>query len=197
MTNQSASPLPVSAIMLAAGRSQRFGSDKRLFPVASGSMLQQSLSKPLLLNIPTLLLLHPDDHTHLGDLLGDAVDHPQLNIGYADDAEKGMGHSLACAVSSLKDIKAVLIMLADMPWLQVETIDRLLQHYVEGNIVLPRYQGQSGHPVLFSKHWFPALQQLSGDHGAKKIIAANPQAINTVDVNDIGVIKDMDTPPVS
>ncbi len=113
----------VAAIMLAAGSSRRFGADKRLFVADQLPMLQQSLSKPLSFNLPTWLLLKPADKHCLPELLGDWFNHPKLTIAYAEEAEKGMGHSLAYGVSLLSAVDAVLVFLADMPWIKPCTID--------------------------------------------------------------------------
>ncbi|MEG0245615.1 MAG: NTP transferase domain-containing protein, partial [Pseudomonas sp.] len=61
-------------------------------------------------------------------------------------------------------------------------------------IVLPLYQGQRGHPVIFGRAFWPALVQLQGDQGGRQIIQDNPQACVTVAVDDAGVVLDVDVP---
>ena len=116
----------IGAIVLAAGRSRRFGSDKRQYRLGQQNLLQLSLSKPLALGLPTTLVLRTDDSEQLAALVGDFIYQPNLSIAYAADADAGMGHSLACAARGMTGFDQVLVLLADMPWVTADTIGLLL-----------------------------------------------------------------------
>lgn len=183
----------IVAVVLAAGSSRRFGADKRRHLLGNTSLLQQVVAKPLALGLPTLLVLRPgDDAKALSGALGDGG---QLQFCYARSAAQGMGHSLASAVASLEaNAQGVLVMLADMPWVDLGSIAQLLEHFREDKIIVPSYQGHRGHPVLFSSRWFSALQALSGDRGARQILRDNPESVVTVAVDDRAILLDVDLP---
>ncbi|MFT5580409.1 MAG: molybdenum cofactor cytidylyltransferase [Paraglaciecola psychrophila] len=184
----------IGVVVLAAGRSRRFGGDKRQHLLGQQNLLQHSLSKPLSMGLPTRVVLRPDDGEQLPALLGDFIAHPNLSVVYAAQADDGMGHSLACAAAAMSDFDMLLVLLADMPWIEVATIELLLARGEREHIVLPLYQGRRGHPVLFGCRWFEALQALGGDSGARELLRANPDAIDEVVVRDPGVLRDVDTP---
>lgn len=115
------------------------------------------------------------------------------------EAEKGMGHSLAFGVSQLApECEACLVVLADMPWLQVTTLQRLRAQLLRDldvattTIIAPTYQGQRGHPVGFARVHFADLMSLQGDQGARALLKSYP--VQEIAVDDVGVLRDLDTP---
>ena len=60
--------------------------------------------------------------------------------------------------------------------------------------MLPRHAGQQGHPVIFGRDFWPALGQLAGDEGARAVVRAQRDCCVVVDVEDAGVLRDVDTP---
>lgn len=198
----------VAAIVLAAGSSRRFGADKRLYAIEDANLLQRSLSKPLALEIPTLVVLRPADKDNIENLLGDYVEDPRVEVLFAEDSKRGMGHSLACAAHYVGNgydgkrkpifcgITAALVLLADMPWIKLETITRIVSAYSENKVVIPTFKNEWGHPILFSRYWFGSLEKLSGDRGAKPLLQANRNALIELQVNDDGIFRDIDVPPV-
>ena len=86
------------------------------------------------------------------------------------------------------------IFLGDMPWLSADSLGYLLAMASPNHIVVPTFQGQPGHPVIFGRKFWPDLQGLSGDVGAKPVLQAYPQAIRHLPLNDPGILRDIDTP---
>ena len=91
---------------------------------------------------------------------------------------------------------AALVVLADQPFVQAGTIDRLIGVYREQNpqIVIPVYQGFRGNPVLLDRSVFPELLGLAGDIGCRAIFGSHTENIVKAPVDDIGVLLDIDTP---
>jgi len=114
------------------------------------------------------------------------VHNPQYRVG--------MGSSLATGASAVDDIDSALIVLGDMPNLQVSVVKRLVAEWRSGRhpIVAPVFRGRRGHPVLFDAAHLNALRQCSGDVGARQILAKHP--VHLVPVDDAGVVFDIDTP---
>ena len=85
-------------------------------------------------------------------------------------------------------------MLGDMPWVQGDTLQQLIAAYDDNHIVVPCYNGETGHPVIFPSACFGALEKLEGDRGGKAVITANQAIVKQVAVGDPNILKDIDTP---
>jgi molybdenum cofactor cytidylyltransferase len=108
------------------------------------------------------------------------------------DACAGMGASLAHAVSQALDADGWIIALADMPHVQPDTILQLQQALAMGaQIAAPMHAGRRGNPVGFGRTHLAALRALSGDTGARALLTAH--AVTAIEVNDPGVLRDIDT----
>lgn len=178
--------------MLAAGYSRRFGADKRRLELADGrSLLSASLALPCSMLEEVWLVLRPDEAPA-------ALDLPTgVRIVQNPATAQGMGHSLAAGAERLlaeSGAETVAIFLADMPSIRRDSLEVLMACASSDNIVLPSYQGKRGHPVLFGRAFWPQLATLSGDAGAKPVLLQHPEAVRIVELNDPGVLQDIDTP---
>jgi molybdenum cofactor cytidylyltransferase len=120
----------------------------------------------------------------------------------ADDADAGMGHSLAAAArAALEDAPdAVLVLPADMPFLDPATVRAIADAARAGpaqdrarRIVVPmRADGRRGHPVAFGAAHLPELARLAGDRGARALLERHPST--PLALEDPGILRDVDTP---
>lgn len=110
-------------------------------------------------------------------------------------AVQGMGHSLASGMRAVGQTSAdaVAIFLGDMPWIDADNLRSLLAVASPERILVPTYGGQPGHPVIFGREFWPELLQLTGDAGAKAVLQAHPQALRRIELNDPGILRDIDT----
>jgi len=114
------------------------------------------------------------------------------------DWRQGMGTSLAVGVSALgPETEAVVVSLGDLFALQAGTVARLVETF-EGSsrgIALPTFQGRRGHPVIFDlSRYRRRLLSLSGDQGARALLAEAPEDVLELAVDDPGTVQDVDTP---
>jgi molybdenum cofactor cytidylyltransferase len=186
------SEINVVGLMLAAGRSRRFGADKRQAELAPGTSLLSTSLDVAGACLPELwLVLRPDDTPQaLGVPAG-------IEVVFSAGAEQGMGHSLAdgmAALSAQSSADAVVILLGDMPWIAQATFGQLLSLAGADHIVVPTFNGEPGHPVIFGRRFWPELLQVSGDRGGRSVLVANPAAVRKVAVDDPGILRDVDTP---
>lgn len=182
----------VVGLMLAAGRSRRFGSDKRQAALGAGQTLLGASLMAAQQALPELWLVLRDDDEPQG--LGLNADVHRV---FSQAAAQGMGHSLADGVAALTaqtSADAVAILLGDMPWILPATITQLAAQADAEHIVVPTYNGEPGHPVIFGRQFWPALLGLEGDTGARSVLLANAHAVRRVAVADAGVVRDVDTP---
>ncbi|MCY1392029.1 Purine catabolism protein PucB [compost metagenome] len=183
---------PVTALLLAAGYSTRFGSDKRKATLEDGrSLLTTSLTLPCSLLDEVWVVLRPDDSPEELELPSN------VRIVQDDSTTQGMGHSIACGIRRLtasSSAESVAIFLGDMPSIRTQSFEALLRMARRDNIVIPTCNDVRGHPVLFGREFWPALCQLQGDKGAKGVIEQSSQAQCLVALDDPGIIRDIDTP---
>lgn len=183
--------MSVVALVLAAGRSVRFGADKRRATLDDGrSLLVHSVERACSVFGDVRVVLRDGERGEDLGLPGNC------RIISSPDAGLGMGHSLAAGAASLvdSDAVAVAILLGDMPWIAPATFGQLVAAAGASTIVLPRYEGQQGHPVLFGRDFWPALSCLTGDEGARSVLKAHPASCIRLEVQDAGVLQDVDRP---
>lgn len=183
---------PCVGLMLGAGFARRFGSDKRKAALHNGfGLLASSLQTARGVLGEVWLVLRGDDELEaLG--LGE-----HEHVIRCQEAEEGMGCSLACGVRSLAQTTsadALVILLGDMPWIRSGTLVFLLSAADADRIVVPIHGGRRGHPVIFGRRFWPELMSLAGDQGARAILERYPDALVELDVDDPGVVLDVDTP---
>jgi molybdenum cofactor cytidylyltransferase len=180
---------PVAAILLAAGRAQRFGSAKLLVPIAGiplGVVAYRNLRAAI---DDVLVVVRPDDA-----MLARRYAEEGARVVVAERADEGMGASLAAGIAAVEPTAGVVVALADMPWIAPATIRSIAGAIESGaSIAAPVHNGERGHPVGFASFHRAALLALRGDEGARAILAAHRDALTLLDVEDPGVLRDVDT----
>lgn len=109
---------------------------------------------------------------------------------------EGMGHSIARGVALAPDASGWLILPGDLPAISPQSLRAVAEALqAHGGVVRPDIQGQWGHPVGFSASYGPALQQLTGDSGARSVVsAARAQGqLHALALQDWGALADTDT----
>lgn len=178
-------------VILAAGRSARFGSDKRLLTLRKVLTVTTHSFKGMSHRI--YLVLREEDQLHLPELLGEFLGYPTIQPVFSSKPDRGMGANLALAAILLKSPVA-MVLLADMPFISGETLVHLFKASSRDIIVAPAFHGQRGHPVLFGHRFYPDLEKLDGEAGGKVLIDQHPDNLLLVSVEDEGVVKDVDFP---
>lgn len=183
--------LRAGVILLAAGRSRRFGSDKRSAVLGDGrTLLAASIAAVEHSGLPLLVCLDRSD-TELAATLAAAG----TAVSLCDDAAQGMGHTLAHGVRHRPgDWQGILVALADMPWVRPDSVLAIARQLTPDTIVSPCYQGRRGHPVGFGAAFFGSLAASTGDRGARELLARHPGAVRELSLDDPGVLRDVDTP---
>lgn len=179
-------------VLLAAGCSQRFGSDKRKWPLTSShSLVVYTALRLAATGLPVAVILRAGDFKIAQVLRQQGVSVRLLaNTG-------GLGDSLAQAVRRVAlpaGWDFCLVHLGDMPAVSPSTLMQLIARASSHRIVRPQLRGKPGHPVCFGRRWFYQLAKLSGDEGARSLLEANVGAVTNIQVTDAGVTFDIDTP---
>ncbi len=181
----------IVGILLAAGQGRRFGGDKLLATLADGSAVGVCSARNLLAAIDEVVAVtRPQD---LG--LAASLRAVGVSVEPCPRAHEGMGASLAHAVRARRDADAWVVALADMPQIRPETIPAVRGALEQGaELVATSYRGERGHPVGFGACFGQALCALTGDAGARDILRAERSRMQLIEVDDPGVLADIDTP---
>ncbi len=181
----------ISAIILAAGEGKRFGYLKQLYRINEKPMLETVVEKVVPYFYETLLVLGYRAEKILREVFIPEDVRVLINRNY----KEGMSTSLSLAVRHLSPyISHFAIFLSDMPYIKEMTIFHLLNSVKnkEREIIAPSYKGKRGFPVIFSRDFEKELRYIAGDRGARDVISKNKTHLSLIDVNDPGIIKDVD-----
>ncbi len=107
------------------------------------------------------------------------------------EASRGMGHSVAAGVGERPDAGGWLILPGDMPMVRAQTLRSVAAALERHPVVYAQYHGRRGHPVGFGSELYSELIALTGDEGARRIVARYP--VHGEELDDPGVLVDVDT----
>jgi len=179
------------AIVLAAGKSTRFGSTKQVARYRGEALVSRAVRLAEAACGSRTLLVTGNDwqrvHAASAPLLGFLV----RNDDYAD----GLASSIACGVRAVRaSATAVLVLLADQPLIDASYIERLVAAWrAHGRrLACSRYGASLGPPSIFPRDSFGDLEALRGDRGARQILDAHVDELTVIDCPAGGA--DVDTP---
>lgn len=182
-----------AGIILAAGRSSRMGRPKALLPLRGQTFLAAVSNAFLEAFEPVVVVLgHDADEIETKAGLDERV-----QVVRNPDYDRGMLSSLQCGIAALpREIKAAAFTLVDHPAVQAATLRALADHFRNcgAEVVLPRYQAERGHPVIIKRSILDELAALPADASPKAVLRARRTEASFLDVEDPGVVADIDTP---
>ena len=185
----------IVAVVLSAGESSRMGRPKALLPIDGQTFIERIVAALKHSGIDRILVV-------LGfnaEEMRREIEHLPVEILINQDYQQGQLSSLQTALrrlSSEKDCDAILVHLVDHPYLSTAVVNRMIDRYRESKscIVIPKYRGKRGHPVLFDRSLFTELLAAPLDQGAKAVVNAHRHETLELDTEDVGVTLDIDTP---
>jgi len=186
----------VAVIVLAAGRSRRMAPRNKLLIAGHGgqAMVTRVVDQALgSVARPVLVVLG-----HQSAAVEQALAGRPVHLVHAPDYGDGLSASLRAGLAALPDdADAALVCLGDMPLVTARMLDRLIGAYDpdEGRtIVLPTFRGKQGNPMLWDRRWFAAMGAITGDVGARQLLAARAEHAVEVEIGEDAVLRDFDTP---
>ncbi len=176
----------VGVLILAAGEGKRMGAIKQLLEFNGSTFLEETIKKYNSFAQEVLVTLGYYEKE---------IKEKIKELGFSYQSIKkykiGMGSSLQEAKKFNTD--CFLVTPCDLPLIEENTIDLLLKTYRQnrGNIIVPRFMGKNGHPVVFPIEVQASFKYIDGDKGARDII--EKKGCLFLDVDDPGVVADIDT----
>lgn len=191
------SPVPpgatrTAAIVLAAGSSRRFGRHKLVVALEGRPLLQHVIDAANASSVDDVVLVlgHRPADVLAAVRLGRA--RATVNAAY----DEGQSTSLRRGVSAAATSDAVVILLGDQPRVSAHLIDAVLERHRRSGApaVICAWDGRRSPPTLLHRSLWPRLEALSGDVGAREILAGcDPVAVVEV-TPDLGSLDDVDRP---
>jgi molybdenum cofactor cytidylyltransferase len=180
----------IAGLLLAAGRSRRFGSDKLCAKLNGKAVIRWSAEA--LAELEAVFVVIPPG----ADATTQALSRLDVSFVVNLARDEGMASSIRAGVAALPDeVEAVIIALADQPRVSPEITRQLCDRWRAGGVsaVAPEYRDGRGHPVLFGRDCFDALLALRGDVGARSVLDTLGDRLALVRVDEAMPI-DVDTP---
>jgi molybdenum cofactor cytidylyltransferase len=183
----------IAGLLLAAGRSRRFGGDKLLAPLRGRRVIRWS-AESLANAVDQLYVVTPPGAHELVRALGGLDVVLVEHIG----RDGGLGTSLAAGIAAMTyEVEAAVVALADQPFVDSAVVARLCDAWrasaSQPRAAVPVYRGGRGHPILFSRSCFAELARLGGDAGARALLDAMGEDLLLLPV-DADAPADVDTP---
>jgi molybdenum cofactor cytidylyltransferase len=182
----------VAAVVLAAGLSRRMGENKLLVPIDGTPMIARvddALAASPVASVSVVL-------GHDAARVRAALDGRSVQFVECADYADGLSASLRAGISSIEGADAALVCLGDMPWVAPAHVRAVIDAFdpAAGRAVcVPFFAGKRGNPVLWAARYFPEMQALSGDVGARELLERHAEAVFPVEVGDAAVTLDIDT----
>ena len=182
----------ISAILLAAGLSKRMdGENKLAKKIQDIPLIKHSVKNILASSIDELIVI-------LGyqkEIIEKIIDkNERIKFVFNGNFESGMASSIKIGLNNLSEkTEAFFICLGDMPMVNSDIYNQLIQSKNNKEIIVPTYKGQQGHPILFSKSIKVKIMTIQSDVGAKKILELNKNKILNVEVGNQSIRKDFNT----
>jgi molybdenum cofactor cytidylyltransferase len=186
----------IPGIILASGASTRMGSPKALLTMPNGSTFVWTL-------VTTLIDGGVDDVFVVGRTedrpLRDEVERlPRSRFVENARADEGQLSSVIAGLNAADrpGVGGVLVTLVDLPLLAPATVRILIDAFTAAHVPIARtsHRGRHGHPVIFGRQVFDELRRANPAVGAKSVVRAHESSLLDVEVDDEGVLRDIDTP---
>ena len=184
----------ISAILLAAGQSKRFGNNNKLITkYKNKNLIQLSLTNIINSNIDNVIVVLGHDQ----DLIKNKINkNRKIKFVINKKFRSGMASSIKSGLKKINiKTKGFFVCLGDMPKVNKNIYNKIIKSFIKHNrIIVPYFNNKRGNPVIFPIKYKKKFFKLKGDNGAKKLIKNNCQKIifkNNAVVFDIDYKKDL------
>ena len=187
----------ISAVILAAGESQRMGKEnKLLLPIKGEALIRRFVKSVCLSEVAEVLVVLGYEAEKIKEVL---IDQP-VDFVYNPSYMMGMTTSIKTGISaSSKNSDGYMICLSDLPFAETSDFNILLRAFssfrVKGNalVTIPVFKGKPGNPVMFSFEFREKILEHVGE-GCRELIAKNYRNVREVIMENDNLFCDIDTP---
>jgi molybdenum cofactor cytidylyltransferase len=177
-------------VIPAAGKSSRFGSQKLLADVNGRPLIGETIASLRSGGVAeVVVVLGPDSPRELRDLLRAL----RVTIIVNPEPERGMFSSIHVGLKNATG-DPVLVLPADMPFVQAVTVRMVSAACRDGQVVIPEHDGRRGHPVAIPRDVVGRIVAFAPESTLKDALLATAGSIVELPVQDPGVLRDVDVP---
>lgn len=184
----------ITLVMLAAGNSRRFGSNKLLYEIDGMPMYLRTLEKlqkaaSELGDCEIIVVTQYEEIAAKANTLG-------VKVLINPQPERGISSSMQIGLATAKDSSACLFTVSDQPWLTAETIINLVDKFrdEQKGMACTIFGTKTGNPCIFSREYYQELMEITGDKGGKQIINRHPEDVTYFKIEDARELQDIDIP---
>ena len=184
----------ISGIVLSAGESRRMGSPKALLRYQGKTFIERICDAYLTAGVDELIIVLGARANELRQAI---PAYPTLRTVVNPRYFQGQLSSLMTGIGALSsESEAVIVNLVDHPLISANTISALIASFRESPlpILIASYNGKRGHPVLFSRQVYGEILAAPLDQGAKVVVRKDPSRVREIQLDDPGILADIDTP---
>lgn len=189
---------PFSAVILAAGMSERMGRNKLLLPLDDQLVICQTVSRVLASHIRDLVVVLGFEAGPVKKAVESLTkQNPDAGVTFVtnDRYREGQGTSVACGTRQLAENSlACFYVPGDQPFVSPLLMRHLMEEFETGMILVPVIDGTRSSPVLFDRRYYGELSALTGDTGGRQVIQKHPHAVIEIPGHDLPDGFDIDTP---
>jgi molybdenum cofactor cytidylyltransferase len=183
----------ISAVLLAAGESRRMGDFKQLLPFGGKTFVECCAENLLKSSIGELIIVTGHRESEVRSAIGNRT------VRFIHNAEyrAGMASAIKRGVRGVSEnARAFIIALVDQPQVGANVIDRLIETYEQSYplVVVPSYDGKTGHPILFDLSLRAEILGMDSEQGLRQVVRAHAERIRSVEVSTAGILEDCDLP---
>ncbi|MCR3955905.1 MAG: nucleotidyltransferase family protein [Gudongella sp.] len=178
--------MKVEGIIIAAGKSTRmYPKHKLLLDLNGKTVIERSIES--LYDFCSRIIVVTG---HNPQMIVESIGHmDNLEFVQNDKYEEGMFSSIKAGLLAAKGDR-IFLMPGDCPFVGREVFQKMLS--MEGDILLPSFEGVHGHPVLLSKDLAARIREDSSSVSLEEYIEKSKFSV--VQVDDPGILRDIDTP---
>jgi molybdenum cofactor cytidylyltransferase len=184
----------IAGLILAAGESSRMGRDKALLTYRGRTFLETIVSTLREAGIARVVVVLG----HHAEEIRNTVRLDDIEVVVNFEYQRGQTSSLQAGLGALasEEPEAIVLCLVDHPAVSAATVRKLLESFQQfrAPVVIPTDQGRRGHPLVISRALFPEFLSLSPEAGANTIIRKHRDATQFLEVDDLGIVLDVDGP---
>ncbi len=185
----------IAGLVLAAGRSSRMAPRNKLLElIGDKAIVARVVETACAAGVYPLVVVTGFEAERVADTVRDM----KVEIAHNPHFGEGMSTSLQAGLRALPaDTDGALILLGDMPWVERRDLETLIATFANSDaraICVPVRRGKAGNPVLWGAGYFSEMMRLTGDKGAKQLLARHREKVIEVPASSDGIFSDIDTP---